>query len=170
PVYVDREMWEKIVLNLLSNAFKFTFTGGISVSVREESHPSRVVLHVRDTGTGIPADQLEKIFERFHRVQEAKGRSIEGTGIGLTLVKQLVQLHGGTIEVASTVDQGSTFSVRLPLGSTHLPQDRVRLPRSVASPSTRAGIFVEEALRWLPPDSLGDGSVTTGEKITEQSP
>jgi len=170
PVYVDREMWEKIVLNLVSNAFKFTFTGGISVSVREESHPSRVVLHVRDTGTGIPADQLEKIFERFHRVQEAKGRSIEGTGIGLTLVKQLVQLHGGTIEVASTVDQGSTFSVRLPLGSTHLPQDRVRLPRSVASPSTRAGIFVEEALRWLPPDSLGDGSVTTGEKITEQSP
>ena len=162
PVYVDRDMWEKIVLNLVSNAFKFTFQGGITVSMREEAQPSPcVLLCVQDTGTGIPEDQLDRIFERFHRVQEAKGRSIEGTGIGLTMVRQLVQLHGGTIEVASTVDQGSTFSVRLPLGSAHLPQDRVRLPRSVASPSTRAGVFVEEALRWLPTDSLDDGSVTT---------
>ena len=154
PVYVDRDMWEKIVLNLLSNAFKFTFEGGISVTMREESHPSpSVLLRVQDTGTGIPEDQSERIFERFHRIPGAKGRSIEGTGIGLALVKQLIQLHGGTIEVASRIDQGSTFTVRLPLGSAHLPQDHVRNPRDLASTAALADVFVEEALRWLPPES-----------------
>jgi len=169
PVYVDRDMWEKIVLNLLSNAFKFTFTGGISVSIREESDPSpSVVLRVQDTGTGIPLEQLGKIFERFHRVQEARGRSIEGTGIGLALVKQLIQLHGGTIDVASAINRGSTFTVRLPLGSAHLPHDRIRVARHLASTATRAEVFVEEALRSLP--SAGhDGDVATPEKTDERT-
>ena len=151
-------MWEKIVLNLLSNAFKFTFEGGITVRVHEEMHPAHcMVLHVRDTGTGIPSDQLPRIFERFHRVQGARGRTIEGTGIGLALVKQLVQLHGGTIDVASELNRGSVFSVKIPFGTSHLPQDHVRGPRLLTSTATRADVFVEEALRWLPSSDVNDG-------------
>ncbi len=157
PVYVDRDMWEKIVLNLLSNAFKFTFEGGVSVSVHEEMHPAHcMVLHVRDTGTGIPNDQLSRIFERFHRVQGARGRTIEGTGIGLALVKQLVQLHGGTIDAASELNRGSAFSVKFPFGTSHLPQDHLRGPRLLTSTASRADVFVEEALRWLPSSDAND--------------
>jgi PAS domain S-box-containing protein len=161
PVYVDRDMWEKIVLNLLSNALKFTFQGGISVNLKEEASSEgqaahHIILEVRDTGTGIPEDQLEKVFERFHRVPGARGRSIEGTGIGLALVKQLVQLHGGTIHVTSTMDHGSVFTVRIPFGSAHLPQDHIRGQRSLASTATRADVFVEEALRWLPSDTTSE--------------
>ena len=151
PVYVDRDMWEKIVLNLLSNAFKFTFEGGVTVSVHEEMAPAHtVILEVRDTGTGIPQDQLGRIFERFHRVQGARGRTIEGTGIGLALVKELVQLHGGTIEAVSQPNRGSVFTVKIPFGTAHLPQDHLRGPRLLASTATRSDVFVEEALRWLP--------------------
>lgn len=89
PVYVDRAMWEKVVLNLLSNAFKFTFDGEITVSLRVVGKAVR--LSVRDTGTGIPADELPRLFERFHRVKHALGRSIEGSGIGLAFVKELVR-------------------------------------------------------------------------------
>jgi signal transduction histidine kinase len=95
PAYVDREMWEKIVLNLLSNAFKFTFEGTIEVSLRQEN--GHFQLAVTDTGTGIPADELPRLFERFHRVEGAKGRTHEGSGIGLALVQELTRLHGGSV-------------------------------------------------------------------------
>ncbi|HKT33910.1 MAG TPA: response regulator, partial [Nitrospira sp.] len=159
-VFVDRDMWEKIVLNLLSNAFKFTFEGGVTVSMREEMAPSHhVVLEVRDTGTGIPQDQLGRVFERFHRVQGARGRTIEGTGIGLALVKQLVHLHGGTIDAASEPNRGSVFSVKIPFGTAHLPEDHLRASRLLAPTATRADVFVEEALRWLPSDVTPDTGV-----------
>src|SRR5580693_6398651 len=119
PVYVDRNMWEKIVLNLLSNALKFTFEG--RVQVRLSGCGSYVELAVEDTGTGIPASELEHIFERFHRVAGARGRSIEGTGIGLALVQELVKLHGGSIVVESELAKGTAFKVRIPFGATHLP-------------------------------------------------
>ena len=154
PVYVDRDMWEKIVLNLLSNAFKFTFEGGIIVTVRSDDRAA--VLEVRDTGTGIPNEQLTRIFERFHRVQGTRGRTIEGTGIGLALVKHLVQLHGGSIDVTSEVDRGSVFTVRIPLGTAHLSSTHIRMPRQFASTSTRTDVFVEEALRWLPSEKTVD--------------
>ena len=89
--YVDRDMWEKIVLNLLSNALKFTFEGEIEVRLWETS--AHFALAVRDTGTGIPAAELPKLFERFHRVAGAHGRSYEGSGIGLALVHELVKLR-----------------------------------------------------------------------------
>src|SRR5262249_21399741 len=104
PVYVDLEMWEKIVLNLLSNAFKFTFQGEIEVSLRQVG--DQVELVVRDSGTGIPTAELPRLFERFHRVQNARSRSFEGSGIGLALVQELVKLHGGTVGVESEVEQG----------------------------------------------------------------
>jgi PAS domain S-box-containing protein len=155
PVYVDREMWEKIVLNLLSNAFKFTFEGEIEVRLRRVgaasgSGSALVELTVRDTGTGIPAEELPRLFERFHRVKGARGRTFEGSGIGLALVQELVKLHGGGARVTSEVDSGSAFTVSIPLGKSHLPADRIGAARTLVSTGLRGDAYVEEALRWLP--------------------
>ncbi len=150
PVYVDREMWEKIVLNLLSNAFKFTFEGEIAVSLRPLGET--VELTVADTGTGIPPEELPRLFERFHRVQGARARSHEGSGIGLALVQELVRLHGGTIRVESEPDRGSTFTVALPLGNAHLPADRVREAPAPAPAGHQGEAYLQEVARWLPED------------------
>ncbi|MFC7616298.1 ATP-binding protein [Actinokineospora soli] len=121
PVHVDRDMWEKVVLNLLSNAVKFTFDGSITVSVRAtETH---AVVTVADTGIGVPADELPRLFERFHRIANARSRSNEGSGIGLALVRELVALHGGTITADSVEGAGTTFAISLPFGTDHLPLD-----------------------------------------------
>jgi len=151
-VYVDGDMWEKIVLNLLSNAFKYTFQGRITVRIatRTGLQDRMAVLTVEDTGTGIPAHELPHLFERFHRVEGARGRTQEGTGIGLALIAELVKLHGGTVEVASVVGQGSSFTVSIPFGSAHLPKDRVGGARSLNSTALHAESYVEEAARWLP--------------------
>ncbi|WP_309084463.1 ATP-binding protein [Chelativorans sp.] len=149
PVFVDRDMWEKILLNLLSNAFKFTFEGGISVSVRRSPDCSAAEVRVADTGIGIPEDELPRLFERFHRVEGAQGRSFEGSGIGLALVQELVKLHGGRIDAESAPGRGTTFLITLPFGSSHLPKERVR-ETSSGPASIKAQPFVEEALRWLP--------------------
>ncbi|HEY3495989.1 MAG TPA: ATP-binding protein [Polyangiaceae bacterium] len=148
PVYVDREMWEKVLFNLLSNALKFTLEGRIEVALRERS--GGVELTVADTGTGIPAADLAHVFERFHRVKGARGRTIEGSGIGLALVKELVKLHGGTVAVESELDRGSTFRVWLPFGRAHLPADRIGAQRGQSSTSLGKNVYVEEALGWLP--------------------
>jgi PAS domain S-box-containing protein len=147
PVFIDRHAWETIVLNLLSNAIKFTFAGEVAVSLRQVD--SAALLTVRDTGTGIPAHELPSMFERFHRVQGARGRSIEGSGIGLALTSELVKQHGGTIGVTSLVDQGTEVRVSIPLGSGHLPKDRVHAGPVLGAVSKISG-FVEEALSWLP--------------------
>ncbi|HJT16681.1 MAG TPA: ATP-binding protein [Thermoanaerobaculia bacterium] len=123
PVYVDREMWEKIVLNLLSNALKFTFEGSIEVTLQQIGR--EVELRVRDTGAGIPAAELPNMFKRFHRVRGPRSRTHEGTGIGLALVHELTRLHGGSVAVESRENEGSTFSVRIPLGTAHLPAERI---------------------------------------------
>jgi signal transduction histidine kinase len=150
PVYVDREMWEKIVLNLLSNAFKHTFEGRITITLGWcDDH---VKLTVADTGVGIPSAELPRLFERFHRVKGAKSRTHEGTGIGLALVRELVSLHGGTISVESDERRGSTFTVTIKAGASHLPADRVGKARELVSTATRATTYVEEALHWVPND------------------
>ncbi|MFB2917389.1 ATP-binding protein [Aerosakkonema funiforme] len=153
PVYVDREMWEKILLNLLSNAFKFTLAGGITVALQWAE--DRVELIVKDTGIGIPADEIPHLFERFHRVPGARGRTFEGSGIGLSLVQELVKLHGGEINVTSAVDRGTCFVVSIPIGTSHLPSDRISATRTLVSTATGAASYVEEALRWLPEDNFG---------------
>ena len=155
PVYVDREMFEKVVLNLISNAFKFTLEGEIRVMLRREG--GFAVLSVRDTGIGISEAEQPRLFERFHRVENARGRTYEGSGIGLALVRELVGLHRGVIEVASAEGKGSTFAVRLPFGRSHLPVERIATPRILASTTSRAAVFVDEALRWLP-DTAVEGS------------
>jgi signal transduction histidine kinase len=152
-VYVDAEMWERIVLNLVSNAFKYTLSGGIAVGLRSASDDQAVVLTVRDTGVGIPAAELPHIFDRFHRIEGQRGRTLEGTGIGLALVNELVRLHGGSITVDSRVDAGTTVAVSVPFGSAHLPADRVTETVTGALPeAAAAAAFVQEALRWLPED------------------
>jgi len=146
-VHVDRDMWEKIVLNLLSNAFKYTLNGGVTVSISEIG--DRAVLEVADTGSGIPAHELPHVFDRFHRVEGTHGRSFEGSGIGLALVNELVKLHAGDLSVESTVGAGSRFTVSIPLGTKHLPEDQIA-PAAGQRGLTGATAFVEEALRWLP--------------------
>ena len=164
PVFVDRPMWEKIVINLLSNAFKFTFEGEIAVTLRLAGRAAELV--VRDSGTGIPAVEMPRLFERFHRVENARGRTHEGSGIGLALVQELVKLHGGTITAASEAEReteseavseavseaarGTTFRISIPLGAEHLPPEQVGDGRIAAQPTGGASPFVQEALRWLP--------------------
>ncbi len=147
-VYVDRDVWEKIVLNLLSNALKFTFEGEIRVSLR--ATPEHVVLEVRDTGTGIPPDELPHVFDRFHRVRDARARTHEGTGIGLALVQEMVHLHGGTIRAESELGEGTALTVTIPRGTAHLPRDRVDASRAPQSAPVFGAPVVEEALRWSP--------------------
>ncbi|WP_225413562.1 ATP-binding protein [Stigmatella hybrida] len=147
PVWVDREAWEKVVFNLLSNALKYTFEGGITVSLRAEG--ADAVLAVRDTGTGIAEEALPHVFERFHRVEGARARSHEGSGIGLALVQELVKLHGGHIAVHSVLGQGSTFTVRVPLGKEHLPREHVRSGGPGNAPAGQGASYLEEALGWL---------------------
>jgi signal transduction histidine kinase len=196
-VYVDREMWEKIVLNLISNAFKFTFEGEIEVRLqmvrpgprgqrnegtslievesiendaREGAGASFAILTVRDTGTGIPEAELPHLFERFHRVKGAKGRSYEGSGIGLSLVRELVRLHGGEVSVTSQPNHGSTFTVTIPTGTQHLPAERIGVARARNSTALAANAYVEEALRWLPEDSFEFRVPSSELKIETQNP
>ncbi|MFC5549861.1 ATP-binding protein [Massilia aerilata] len=149
PVMVDPSMWEKIVLNLLSNAFKFTLQGGIRVTLRDAGGMAE--LRVEDTGVGIPAASLGRVFERFYRIEGQGGRSVEGSGIGLSLVRELVLLHGGAIEVDSAEGRGTVFTLRLPFGAAHLPAHQVA-SEGLAPPGggRLAQGFVDEALRWLP--------------------
>ncbi|WP_428532676.1 ATP-binding response regulator [Rhodopila sp.] len=152
PLYVDPEMWERIVLNLVSNAFKYTLSGGITVGLdvaRDDDQSA--ILTVSDTGIGIPEAELPHIFDRFHRIEGQRGRTMEGTGIGLALVNELVRLHGGAIGVHSRIDTGTTVSVRLRFGRDHLPPDRIsETIARVTAEGIAAASFVEEALRWLP--------------------
>ena len=146
-VYVDVELWERIVLNLVSNAFKYSQQGTISVEVRQEG--SEVQVSVTDDGVGIPPDQQERIFDRFHRIENSAGRSQEGTGIGLAIVRELVRLHQGTISVTSAVGVGSTFTVRIPIGTAHLPADRILVGVKGDRKLSNAEAFVQEAMMWI---------------------
>jgi PAS domain S-box-containing protein len=146
PIYVDREMWEKIVLNLLSNAFKFTFEGEISLRLHDAGDAVKLV--VRDTGVGIPQEEQGRIFERFHRVESTRARTYEGTGIGLSLVYELTKLHGGSVGVESELGHGSTFTVSIPKGKGHLPAERIQ-PASSNGTGLMVDSYVREAESWL---------------------
>jgi PAS domain S-box-containing protein len=148
PVYLDRGMWEKVVLNLLSNALKFTFDGRIRIAARAEG--GQALVTVADTGIGVPRQEMPRLFERFHRIENARSRSNEGSGIGLALVQELVQLHGGTITASSAEGEGTTFTIRLPSGHAHLPAAALVPVGHSTTVSATADPFVQEALRWLP--------------------
>ncbi|HET9254830.1 MAG TPA: SpoIIE family protein phosphatase [Pseudonocardiaceae bacterium] len=137
--HVDPGQWEKIVLNLLSNAVKFTLAGRIRLSLR--GGPELVELTVEDTGVGIAPDELPLVFQRFHRVSGTVSRSHEGTGIGLALVHELARLHGGEVSVRSALGSGSTFTVRIPYGTSATSVTAARRDSLV-------GVYLEEALQW----------------------
>jgi len=178
PPYVDANMWEKIVLNLLSNAFKFTLQGGISVTLQEKFKPefgqprddyktNSVVMTITDSGCGIPEHEMPRLFERFHRVQgNNRGRSFEGSGIGLALVYELVKLHGGVIDCQSKEGQGTQFVVSIPLGKEHLTTamgrilDEPLLITESDKDKTRRG-------DWLLADS---GQVESDDEIANAAP
>src|SRR5262249_2925740 len=145
-----------VVLNLLSNAFKFTHRGSIGVSLRAQG--GAIALEVQDTGVGIAAEELPHIFERFYRVKHDSGRSYEGSGIGLALVQDLVRPQGGAVTVESEPGRGSGSRVPIPRGSAHLPAERIGAARDAASTAMGAGVFVEEAMRWLPEDAPEPGT------------
>ncbi|WP_329791501.1 SpoIIE family protein phosphatase [Lentzea sp. DG1S-22] len=153
PVHLDLDMWEKVVLNLLSNALKFTFEGSIRISVH--TNGSEAVVTVADTGIGVPREEMPRLFERFHRIENVRSRSNEGSGIGLALVRELVALHGGTITADSAEGHGTTFTIRLPFGSAHLPADALLPSPTPAAVSTVADPYLQEALRWLPAEHGG---------------
>ncbi len=162
PVYVDREMWEKVVLNLLSNAFKYTFEGRIAV--RLEARDAQAALTVEDTGTGIPAAELPHLFERFHRVEGARGRTQEGTGIGLALVAELIRMHGGAIDVRSVPGEGSAFTVSLPFGTAHLRADRIGIERAFV-PAALSAETAFSGERWMSGDEIAQPSGGAGGRV-----
>ncbi|MBW0015506.1 MAG: SpoIIE family protein phosphatase [Mycobacterium sp.] len=139
---IDPGMWETIVLNLLSNAVKYTLRGGITIAVRAEPTDCRITL--RDTGVGIAPEDLDRLFERFYRADNMRGRSVEGTGIGLSLVRGLVELQRGTIEIDSEVDRGTTVTIRLPRSVAGTPVDL-----SPAGMLDETNPYVAEAQGWL---------------------
>jgi signal transduction histidine kinase len=153
--WVDLDMWEKIVLNLLSNAFKYTLDGEVGVALKRAPRGETAQLVVSDTGVGIPRHELPRLFERFHRIEGQRGRTHEGTGIGLALVQELARLHGGTAAVDSALGRGTVITITIPLGKDHLPADRIGAPRPTIRSGVPAQAFVEEALRWLPGDRVG---------------
>jgi PAS domain S-box-containing protein len=157
PVYVDREMWEKIVLNLLSNALKFTASGEITVSLHPEDS-RQAIFQIQDTGSGIAPEHLPHLFERFYQVRGGQGRTCEGSGIGLALVHELIGLQGGAIAVSSTVGEGTCFTITLPFGTQHLPPERIQAARSLTSTAIGADFPVDEAARWLPEEGGETGS------------
>ena len=159
-VYVDPAMWEKIVFNLISNAFKHTLAG--EIRVRVTSNGGAVELSVADTGVGIPPASIPQIFDRFYRVPNAQSRTYEGSGIGLALVRELVGLHGGTIGVTSVVGEGTVFTVTVPCGNAHLPAEHLMAADDSVGPGSAAAAYVDEALSWLPPDVADDGARIAG--------
>jgi GAF domain-containing protein len=123
-LYLDLERFDKVIYNLLSNAVKFTPEGG-TITLTVEPAGAHCLLQVKDSGIGIRTEQIPYLFERFRQAEGSASRSYEGSGLGLALVKELVELHGGQISVESVYGEGSTFTVWLHVGSTHLPPEQV---------------------------------------------
>ncbi|QSJ16798.1 response regulator [Nostoc sp. UHCC 0702] len=123
-VYLDMEKFDKVVYNLLSNAMKFTPEGG-TISVKLLSEQNHCILQVQDTGIGIVTEQIPQLFERFRQAEGSENRSYEGSGLGLALVKELVELHGGKVSVESVYGQGTTFTLSLVTGNAHLPTQQL---------------------------------------------
>ena len=164
PLYFNRDKMEKICYNLFSNAFKFTPPGG-KISVGLQKVNDKAVLTVADTGIGISEERLPNIFDRFFQAGSGKNEVQEGSGIGLTLVHELVQLHGGTIAVKSSPGKGTTFTLEFPLGKNHLqPDDIVDLEHQISGDGTSEN--------WSPPAYLvaAEGTTDTAARSPKNAP
>ncbi|MFM7425154.1 MAG: response regulator [Elainella sp.] len=163
-VYLDAEKFDKVLYNLLSNAIKFTEAGG-QIEVGLQPTAAHCLIQVRDTGVGIRADQIPYLFDRFRQADGSASRSYEGTGLGLSLVKELVELHGGRVSVSSVYGQGTLFSIELPLGKSHLPTQQIsELPVEIEQ--SRATVELADietdftGLQPLLPDPLPSSSLS----------
>lgn len=136
-LYADEDMLERVLVNLLANALKFTSEGG-TVSMSCSTEEDRVVIRVTDTGIGIPADYLSSIFERFTQADQSSSRKFGGTGIGLALAKEIVDLHAGMLDVESIEGVGTTFSVSLMRGNEHFDPNAIERRRSRPTGSNQA--------------------------------
>ena len=125
PAEVDPTQIKKVLYNLVSNAIKFTDPARRRIRVVVGTTDDQLALDVSDNGVGIPADQIDRVFDRFTQVDAGAGRRFEGTGIGLALVDEIVRAHGGGITVESVVGEGATFRVRLPRGAWDGPIEAV---------------------------------------------
>ena len=117
PVLADADRLQQVLINLVDNAIKYTPAGGrIVISVRpgDRAYPGMVEIDVADTGSGIPAEDLPRLTERFFRVEKARSRALGGTGLGLAIVKHIVQAHDGALAIDSTLGHGTTVRVLLP--------------------------------------------------------
>ncbi|WP_339785756.1 hybrid sensor histidine kinase/response regulator transcription factor [uncultured Imperialibacter sp.] len=135
-IFFDVDKIEKVFFNLITNAIKFTEDGGsVSLTIRELQES--VEIDVADSGIGIPEDQLKNIFERFYQVDSSITRFQEGSGIGLALTRELVELHHGSISVSSTRDKGTVFTVKLLKGSAHFGKDEIVAEKVTADVATK---------------------------------
>ncbi|KAF9942704.1 hypothetical protein BGZ67_000110 [Mortierella alpina] len=183
--WVDRAMWSGIILNLIGNALKHTWEGSVSVHqypCKGKNGREGVALEVRDTGVGIASEHLPTLFERFNRIENKQSRSHEGTGIGLSLVKELTEVHGGTVSVTSVVDKGSCFQLWIPAGRSHHSSAQVKMgdtqdqtsqlkscKSEIMNNKTDASMFVEEASQWIAHKAFpGSTLVTSGTDSTEE--
>lgn len=148
PLYVwaDKERLASVVRNILANAFKFTPTGGsIYASAGLLNESGRAYIRIEDTGIGIPADKLEDIFERFSQADNSKMSQYQGTGIGLALSKEIIELHHGKIYADRGVDSGTVFTVELLLGKEHFVESEVDFYEGVEYVDNQAAVTVEPA-------------------------
>jgi signal transduction histidine kinase len=160
-VTIDRGVWETIVLNLLSNALKYTPRGDVALTLAPAG--DRIRLSVRDTGIGIPANVLPHVFERFYRARESEGRSIEGTGIGLALVRELAGALGGEVLAESKPAEGTTFTVNIPMDVEPAQEVRAQVLRRAAA-EEGSSAFVVEAERWMTPAEAASPPPAAGER------
>ncbi|MBW4583040.1 MAG: response regulator [Tildeniella nuda ZEHNDER 1965/U140] len=159
-VYLDLEKFDKVLYNLLSNAMKFTPEGG-TITVTLQPAGDHCLLKVTDTGIGIRPDQMPHLFERFRQAEGSANRSYEGSGLGLALVKELVDLHGGQISVESVYGSGTTFTVWLQTGMTHLPPQQLIEVQAEAQPS-RASVELADVEMELHEDQSGENELLAG--------
>ncbi|MBW4647160.1 MAG: response regulator [Kastovskya adunca ATA6-11-RM4] len=167
PVYLDLEKFDKVLYNLLSNAMKFTSPGG-NIAVAIEPAGDHIRLQVQDTGIGIRKEQVPHLFERFRQAEGSVNRSYEGSGLGLALVKELVELHGGQISVESVYTKGTTFTVWLQTGTTHLPLDMVlEVPTEVQA--SRAAVELADLEVDFPIEEVTESEVQSEVASSPQS-
>ncbi|GAB4306600.1 MAG: hypothetical protein Fur0025_48590 [Oscillatoriaceae cyanobacterium] len=173
PIYLDLEKFDKVLYNLLSNAMKFTFPGG-SITISVTSAGDYCLLQVKDTGIGIRTDQIPHLFERFRQAEGSANRSYEGSGLGLALVKELVEMHRGQITLDSVYGEGSTFTVWLHTGNAHLPPDQIiEVPTSVLPSRAEvelADVEIEDYMdeEDLIPPQTGDNIISVAKDSSPQ--
>ena len=163
-VYVDLEKFDKVLYNLLSNAMKFTEAGG-NITIKVEPAGDHVRLQISDTGIGIKKEQVPHLFERFRQAEGSVNRSYEGSGLGLALVKELVELHGGQISVESVYSEGTTFTVWLQTGTSHLPVEQV-LEVPTEMQVSRASVELADLEIELPVEEEEQGTGEPQIKVT----